>query len=739
MGTTEIRVHGVADRGPEAVLDRPIVSRVAGDRDAGFYRVHPDLGDPHGAAGATLEAYRWSGLAGGTATRTVSLVLLLPFMLANTAIWMLPSGHRTETAGKAICRLLAATLTAMYVLSIVGVAVDLIAWQCAEYPRCMEGRREISWLGGLPPGQRLAVLAVLPLLAIALVWWLGGRTWQLPENTGAGPAALGAHRLDNPAFWDNRALLLRLRALHVAIALATLDLALLRALAPHDRGFPGYALLAATAALLAVALALLCVRQVERRGGALWSPRTVRLLGRGAVVLTLLTLVYAAAPRASWSAVGSLPGYDGLVALLFAVQMLLVLALTALVLIWAPTRGRPALLGLAAPLVVSVAIGLAVSYSSGLNYGIAEYLDRGSSPTPARPLPEGAPPLSPPVAFRWAALGVSAALLFAGTVAVVARLYQRSRHRRAAEEIVRREFPEVPRAAPERARAVLDKIIRARTADRLGPLFVAAYALLAVLGLGAAGLSMRHAGPEDVAHLVGGPSLANPMIFVTDLGGLVIGLFALALFGAGLFAYRSPAIRVVGVLWELATFWPRAAHPLAAPCYAERVVPDLTRRITHLTAGGDTVVLSGQSHGSVLAAATVLQLPASARARVALLTYGTPLGRLYSRVFPAYLGPDALREVGERLDWRWLNLWRQTDPIGGPVFDPDGAAPDGAGHVDRRARDPAGLLIPPGDTVPPKISGHRFVPDDDFRRAVEDLVRRLHPPGHRDGGSAVRP
>ncbi|SCG53678.1 hypothetical protein [Micromonospora inositola] len=120
MGTTEIRVHGVADRGPEAMLDRPIVSRVAGDRDAGFYQVRPGFGDPHGAGGATLEAYSWSRLAGGTATRTFSLVLLLPFMLANIAIWMLPPGRRTGLVGKALCRLLAATLTAMYVPPKIG-------------------------------------------------------------------------------------------------------------------------------------------------------------------------------------------------------------------------------------------------------------------------------------------------------------------------------------------------------------------------------------------------------------------------------------------------------------------------------------------------------------------------------------------------------------------------------------------------------------------------------------------
>ena len=41
---TEIRLHGVADKGPETILDRPIVARVAGDDNAGFYRPRPGYG-----------------------------------------------------------------------------------------------------------------------------------------------------------------------------------------------------------------------------------------------------------------------------------------------------------------------------------------------------------------------------------------------------------------------------------------------------------------------------------------------------------------------------------------------------------------------------------------------------------------------------------------------------------------------------------------------------------------------
>ena len=91
----------------------------------------------------------------------------------------------------------------------------------------------------------------------------------------------------------------------------------------------------------------------------------------------------------------------------------------------------------------------------------------------------------------------------------------------------------------------------------------------------------------------------------------------------GVFAYRTVGFRRhVGVLWDLGTFWPRAAHPFAPPCYAERAVPELTRRIIYLVSRGNAVLLTAHSHGSVLAAATVLQLPPQVSSRVALLTQG---------------------------------------------------------------------------------------------------------------------
>ncbi|MGA4688100.1 hypothetical protein [Micromonospora sp. AB353] len=731
MRITEVRVHGVADRGPEAILDRPIVVRVAGDANAGFYRPRPGFGDPTGPGGVTLEAYRWGPLAGGRARRTLLLVLLLPFMLANIAVWMLPAAGREGAANRALCRLLAATLTAMYVLSLVGVSLDLVAWQCAAYDRCVEARRWVSWLAGVPVGARLAILAIVPIAGIAVLWRLSARSWQLPEDARGIAQGVGADRLDEPAFWDTRALLRRLRSLHVGIALGTLDVALLLPVAGHDRSPIGYALLAVDAALLAVALAALCRPFVEQRGTGPGGEIIVNSVRLAAIGLTALALAYALMPRPSWRAQETLPGSEEMLSALFVAQLVLVTVLG----VRAAVQGRrPSIrphimvLGLGAPVLATVAVGMAVAYSAAVNFLLAGYLDRGSEPTLARPLPPGAPPLWPPAAFRWVILGISLALPVVALLALAGGRLGRTRRLRAAEELVRQEFPEVPRVPPERVRAARQAIVRSWLSDRLGAPLLTTYAALVLLTLGAAGLSPWYGGPGQLALKLGGPKLGLPTAFVTDLGTFLIVWLAVVLVVIGLRGPRSPAGRMIAVLWELATFWPRATHPLAPPCYAERVVPDLNRRIRTLIAEGDGVILAAQSHGSVLAAATVLQLPPDRLRRLALLTYVTPLTRLYARIFPAYVNERQLHEVGERIGWRWINLWRRTDPIGGPVF--PGASPVyPAGRVDRRVRDPRGLLIPPTDTVPPAVKGHRFEPDDDFHAAITELSARLRAAG----------
>ena len=107
----------------------------------------------------------------------------------------------------------------------------------------------------------------------------------------------------------------------------------------------------------------------------------------------------------------------------------------------------------------------------------------------------------------------------------------------------------------------------------------------------------------------------------------------------------SSTRRAVGILWDLTTFWPRAAHPLAPPCYAERVVPELITRVRWAlteTEPRNRVILSAHSQGSAIAMAVVSKLEDHEAERVRIITYGSQIRAWYGRIFPSVLGPDWL-------------------------------------------------------------------------------------------------
>ncbi len=164
--------------------------------------------------------------------------------------------------------------------------------------------------------------------------------------------------------------------------------------------------------------------------------------------------------------------------------------------------------------------------------------------------------------------------------------------------------------------------------------------------------------------------------------------------------------KAVGVIWDLTTFWPRAAHPLAPPCYAERVVPELHIRtrwaLDKPHAMPNQVVVSGHSQGSLIVLAMVSRLNPVHLSRVRMITYGSQIRALYGRVFPRVFGPEAIGYepttgqpslidafpdvprpgtpgppplVPDTFRYRlrtaggeWINLFRRTDPLGWRVF-----------------------------------------------------------------------
>ncbi|WP_433357327.1 hypothetical protein ACQPYV_09900 [Micromonospora saelicesensis] len=729
----ELRVHGVSGASAAQVLDLQQTGQVAGDRSGGFYRPRPRYSDSAGVHGVTLEAYRWGDLPSGTVARTLAVVFLLPFMLVNVAIWMRPANPRSEATVKSLCRVLALTLTVLYVLAIAGVALDLVGWRCLASPDCLAGRSWLSWLGGRPVGLRLAVLALVPAAAVGLIWWISCRPGRTFEAFRAPDQGTSASRLGTVGQWDAEPLVGRLRAIHVAAAFATLDLVLLLARGASDASPATIALTAITGVILTGCVGLLCTPpMMDRAPGDQRLDRVTRTLRSAAIVLTVVVVAHVPTSSQPWPQEHGLPGYDPTLAGLFVAQTTLLAAL-GVVLLWHRRRdhGATPLFGLGALVVAATGISMAVAYSAELVYRVADFLDRGVS--------TGAGIASgPPRAYTWAIYGFFRAVLFTAIIAGLVILISRRGRRRAAAAIVARDFPNPPAEAGPRLRQVRDAIARARFTEKLVPLAVL-YGCLAGLGTATTTIGLLGQVPGDVIERnIGFP--AGAITFVIAFGSWVIAAIILGLIIGGIFAYRTePYRRHIGVLWDLGTFWPRAAHPFAPPCYSERAVPELARRITYLVERGDTVVLTGHSHGSVLLAATVLQLPPQVGDRVALLTHGSPLRRLYARLFPAYVDDAALHEIGRRVGWRWVNLWRDTDPIGGWIFSPRPApAPattgDPAAAVDRRLRDPRDVVTPPGDSVAPPIHGHwPGESDEPFTEAVRELVQRLDrrggPPG----------
>jgi hypothetical protein len=135
--------------------------------------------------------------------------------------------------------------------------------------------------------------------------------------------------------------------------------------------------------------------------------------------------------------------------------------------------------------------------------------------------------------------------------------------------------------------------------------------------------------------------------------------------------------RQIGILWDVGSFLPRAFHPLGPPAYGPNAVESLKAAVRNpATAylGIDPEasrhsdekldILSAHSQGSLVAAVMLDQLT-DAELPNAFLTYGSQLGILYPKMFSS-IGIDRLvSSLEARLDQRWINLWRDTDPIGG--------------------------------------------------------------------------
>ncbi|MBR8741860.1 hypothetical protein DSY14_08995 [Nocardiopsis sp. MG754419] len=738
----ELRVHGVSGGQAEELLDVEPAMRVGGDRLAGFFRWRREP-DTETLPGVRREIFAWGNLTSGASSRAFWL-LLLPFMMLNLAYWMRPGrmddGQRgtrrvANIAYGAGVRLLALSLTMLIVLAAAGLGMDLVAWQCGgQGEECVRARPWLAFLASASsplsaPGPSLLVGAALPAVVVVVLWRLSRRTaadYEVvagplpPRHTEDAP-------LSHPDFWRNSEIMARLRSAHIAIAVGTVAALLLLPPLAHDLDGrapwpptdPGWWTVGTgLAALLAVVMAVSTVSVLVPGKDPRWNARADRLcrvLRDTTLGLTTAVAAYTVLPRPGWVAEGRLPGSGTLLNTLFAVQGALVMVLLAAALVLfvvdRPHR-HTAMRGLAGPSTAALGTLLGGAFSAALVYQGALWLSGCGSLNATGP---DCLTLAPPTAYSWLQLAFAFQAVIVLIVVAVLALWLRG--------AVRAQLPKVTALY---SRSVRDRrtwdIAHARALGRMTealPRILGALLLPVVPLVGLALYSIvtgeLEAGPMDATLAVAGGvhgALQDALDAMVAVGSLLGGVALVALAWIGRSAYRDrPTRQAVGAVWDVGTFWPRAAHPLAPPSYAERAVPQLAARVRRMAGEGTEVVLSGHSQGSVLAAATVWQLPEEYADRVSLITHGSPLDRLYARYFPAYFGPVAFTDLNTRVA-SWRNLWRVTDAIAGPVRR---SAPDGEEVVVPTVDplpDPRSYDAPPGEARRPEILGHSYYTSD---------------------------
>jgi hypothetical protein len=161
--------------------------------------------------------------------------------------------------------------------------------------------------------------------------------------------------------------------------------------------------------------------------------------------------------------------------------------------------------------------------------------------------------------------------------------------------------------------------------------------------------------------------------FISILGVAIAALALPTRLGFLYSRWRDPAQRSMTIFWDVAAFWPRSYHPFSPPCYSEQAVPELQTRMWLLRDIGRKLVLVAHGQGTMWVVAALVQPYSRPEGQhPTLVTFGSTIGTLYARCFPAYVTPGLLAPLapgGAALLDRWHNLYYPTDHIAGPAED----------------------------------------------------------------------
>jgi hypothetical protein len=794
----ELRIHGVSGTPPESMLESAQVRQVAGDAWGRFFRPVNGVGDELQAVeGRTLEGYHWGKYTSGSAMKGLWLILI-PFGMVNAAAFMLPdpgTGRRNQalhTTALALIRGLAIGLTCTFALTAGLILVDLVGFSWAS---------GVAWLSAL--GLRWTVsTGLLAAGAVLLLLFAMGN-----ENRAADfdpppahaiadvPAPRGMSRIE---FFTETQSAPILGRLHLAMGwsvLALLGALVWRSVADQVPGTPHedlrlVVLIASVVLILLTGAIVVALGDPEQAINAtsdhfyfpvLPMVSKVLMVGSGALLVACFVLLTTTRPRHDLVLLNPIEVDRYTKLLPTACTVVMFLLLVACWLLGRGTRdslaGTPAPFqryarGLAAWAMSSAGLFVGVGFCAAFDLGVGKLVGRGAQTD-----------LIYRIAYVW---GITAVILVAAGLAVAAVLFLR-RHRYRDDVSAEYQRLTSPALSHEPPAGYLTSISVARLLADLKWYVAAVVIFFAATGTVmtvVTCLEMFHVSlPGALAWISQGRDVqrvSGSDVVVAEqsrwFGVLYnIGTFSLIAAAGYMFVLGRRALRTesarrgLNVVWDVISFWPHSVHPFVPPSYAQFAVRDLRRRIRHhlllpavapapgtedpIAAGAPRVVLSAHSQGSLIAVATILWLSEAERSRVALVTYGSQLQVAFPRAFPAYVDFGLLGLVRTRLADRWINLYRETDPIAGPVLSwgrstiaPDSGAPtshrigaDGdqpdviEGTTGRRESGPDWRVLDPPPVDPTlqttsvtHLGKHSGYPASaDYTAAVRDLLSRL--------------
>ena len=638
---TELRIHGVSGSNGPTMLEHPQALQVAGDSVAGFFRRWSPDGPGQPSVPWKLEAYSWGGLTEAPLA-SASWLMLAPFMMYNVAYFMLPPTvagsepmviedpephirrDRGHQIAHALLRLLALAATIQFVSAAATVTMSTVAWQAADQTNPLLPTW-MGWYESWTAGWRVALALVFTGLVVALLWVISVRTASKYEAriSVARPKLNEAWLLTQPTFWRGNALVTRQRSLHAAAAGASV--ALIAVLPSGHPAVVRWVAIVVAAAVLVAAVVMNTMPLADRYtvtvvnggdpdaarpGGRMPVGRSADWWCRRVLYAALASLVISVVVS-GWTEQqhdrhpGALPGLTTFLVVLLIAQGVLLVALGVVVSGLARRARaagfdraiRPYLGGNLATLMATLGFALGGLLTAVINFGVTRLLGTAEpSDVHFMTVPKDALAMPWPVfAFGAAPIGLLAGAIAAGIV-----LYLRYRRNTRAFSSVAAGAPSPVAAtyagstagAPDghastgdgdaykQRRGAIAKAwavgLLVDDADLATALAVGGTLALVLAAEIIAAVYVITAGPDSRPYEAWHGLAAVVSLIAIAVAGWLVTLLRQD--------YSDPAKRkTIGALWDVGTFWPRAVHPLAPPCYAERAIPEVVDRIRLLT------------------------------------------------------------------------------------------------------------------------------------------------------------